>query len=344
MSLSSPKQITLSDIALELNVSKVTVSKALRDHSDISDIMKNKVELKAKELGYTPNYIARNLSSKKTGTLGLVIPKVEHHFFSRAIESIYTAAAKKNYEIIMMVSQENAEQERKHIQSLLSMRVDGLLISVTEKTSDFDIFKSIKKMAIPLVFFDRVVEDMGFNCIVSDDEKGAYELVKYAIKKGHTNIGHLGGYEKTNIGCSRFEGYKRALEEAHIMLNPKLIIRSGFSVSDGYAGFMDLYHNNLLPDMLFTVSYPVALGVYQAAKELDLSIPKDIDIISFGDSTYNKFLNPSISGVHLPAEEIAKKAVDIIDDQINNVLEIEERRIVMPVKLNIEQTCVQKVI
>lgn len=336
------KQITLADIAKKLNVSKVTVSKALRDHPDISTSTKNKVKELVNKLGYTPNYIARNLSAKKTRTIGLVIPKVDHHFLASAIESIYTTAQEKNYEIIMTVSQESAEQEIKHIRSLLSMRVDGLLISVTEKTNKTKIFQNIKKMGIPLVFFDRVIEGLGFNCIMSDDEAGAYEIVNYAIKQGYHNIGQLGGYEEINIGHSRFKGYKRALEDAGISMNPKHIIRGGFSVSDGYLGFRELYKINSLPEILFTVTYPVALGVYQAAKELSISIPNDIDVISFGDSSYNKFLNPSITSIHQPSVEIGRKAVNIIIDQINELIPVRENRIIMPVKLIIGQTCIKK--
>ena len=340
--MKSRKQITLADIARKLNISKVAVSKALRDHSDISMETKKKVKQLAKELGYTPNIIARNLSAKKTRTIGLVIPKINHHFFSEAIESIYTRAEEKNYEIIMTVSQENVEQEIKHIRSLLAMRVDGLLISVTENTKKTDIFHEIKEKEIPLIFFDRVIEDLGFNCIISDDEAGAFKIVKYAIEQGYTKIGHIGGFENTNIGKSRCSGYKKALKDANIDIDKKYMICGGFSVSDGYDGFMKMYKNDSLPEILFAVTYPVALGIYKAAKELNLSIPNDIDVISFGDASYNQFLNPSITGIHMPAKEIGKKAVELIIDQIEEKIPVEDKIIIMPVDLNIGQTCIKK--
>jgi len=340
--LKTKKQITLADLASKLKISKVAVSKALRNHSDISKETKKKVTRLAQELGYTPNIIARNLSAKKTRTIGLVIPKINHHFFSEAIESIYATANEKNYEIIMTASQENVEQEIKHIQSLLAMRVDGLLISVTENTKNTDIFTNIKERGIPLIFFDRVIENLGFNCILSDDDNGSYQLTNYAIKQGYKIFGHLGGYEETNIGRSRFSGYQKALQEANLQQNPEHIIRGGFSVSDGYNGFMKLYKKNALPEILFTVTYPVALGVYKAAKELNLSIPNDIDIISFGDASYNQFLNPSITGVHLPAKEIGDFAVNQIIDQIEERTPIEDNKIIMPVTLQIGQTCIKK--
>ncbi|MBN2281109.1 MAG: LacI family DNA-binding transcriptional regulator [Candidatus Marinimicrobia bacterium] len=340
--MKSKKQITLADIAKKLNVSKVTVSKALRNHSDISSEMKKKVQDLVDELGYTPNIIARNLSAKKTRTIGLVIPKINHHFFAEAIESIYTTAQKSNYEIIMTVSQENVDHEQKHIRSLLAMRVDGLLISVSENTTDTEIFKDLKKRHVPLVFFDRVIEGLGFNCITSDDEKGSYEIVKYAIEQGYRKIGHIGGYNNTNIGKARCEGYLRALKEAGIEPDPACLICGGFSVNDGYRGFMNFYNNKNLPQMIFAVTFPVALGIYRAVEELGLNIPRDIDVVSFGDASYNQFLNPSITGVHQPAAEIGKAALELLIDQIEEKEPIEEKKIVMPVKISLGQTCIKK--
>lgn len=340
--MKSKRQVTLADIAKKLNVSKVTVSKALRDHSDISVEMKKKVQELVDELGYTPNIIARNLSAKKTRTIGLVIPKINHHFFAEAIESIYTTAQKHNYEIIMTVSQENVEHELKHIRSLLAMRVDGLLISVTENTKDVEIFKELKKRHVPLIFFDRVIEGLGFNCIVSDDEKGSYDMIQYAIKKGYRKIGHIGGYKNTNIGKARCDGYLQALTDSGIKCNPEYLICGGFSVKDGYEGFMKLYRNNKLPEIIFAVTFPVALGIFRAADEVGMSIPDDIDVVSFGDASYNQFLNPSLTAVHQPAGEIGKTALELLIEQIEEKEPIEEKRIIMPVNIKIGQTCIEK--
>ncbi|MFP4546767.1 MAG: LacI family DNA-binding transcriptional regulator [Fidelibacterota bacterium] len=340
--MKSKKQITLADIAEKLGVSKVTISKALRDHSDISTETKKKVSEMVNEMGYTPNILARNLSAKKTRTIGLVIPKINHHFFSEAIESIYAAAQQKNYEIIMTASQECAAEEVTHIRNLLAMRVDGLLISVTEDTKDTAIFREIKKRGIPLIFFDRVINGLGFNCIMSDDEAGAFKITEHAIKQGYTKLGHIGGYKNTNIGAARCKGFTKALEAHQLTVDPDYIVCGGFSVKDGYNGFMQLHQTSNLPELLFAVTFPVALGVLQAARELNLSIPKDIDLVCFGDADYNQFLNPSITGIHMPAVDIGRKAVELIIDQIEEKSPIEEKKIVMPVTLNIGQTCIKK--
>ena len=147
--------IRLEDIAKQLDVSRVTVSKALRGHPDISSEMTKRVRKVADDLGYSPNIIARSLSARRSNMIGLVVPKIAHFFFGAVIESVYNAAFEHNIETILTVSQENAERERKHLQTLVSMRVDGIIISISQETRDVEIFRWIKQMGIPLLFLDR---------------------------------------------------------------------------------------------------------------------------------------------------------------------------------------------
>ena len=166
--------ITLDDIAKRLNVSKVTVSKALRGHPDISKETTQLVKKVAEELGYTPNYMARNLSSRHSNTIGVVIPKIAHFFFSAVIESIYDAAFYNNYEIILTVSQESEDRQTKHIESLLAMRVDGLIISITQQTRDLSIFEKVKRQGIPLTFIDRILDIPNTSSVTVDDRGGRF--------------------------------------------------------------------------------------------------------------------------------------------------------------------------
>ncbi len=340
--MSKNNQITLNDIAKKLGVSKVTVSKALRDHPDIGAATKALVKKTAVELGYMPNYIARNLSAKKSYTVGLVVPKIAHNFFASAIESIYNAAYTNNYEIVITVSQESAEKEALHIQSLLSMRVDGLLVSVTEETRNGAIFDKVHKMGIPLVFFDRTIENIGFSCVTTADFQGAYQLTKCAIERGYNKIAHLAGYHHINIGKRRLQGYKAALGDHDIKIDEGLIIRGGFSESDGYEGLMKLSRNNNLPEVIFAVTFPVALGVLKAAEELGLRVPDDLDLVSFGGSSYNRFIKPSITYVDQPAHEIGEKAMELLLYEINNRQHRGGQNITIKSRIVKGQTCVYK--
>ena len=332
------KQITLADIAEALNVSKVTISKALRNHPDIGEAMKQKVRNTAEKLGYVPNFMARNLSSQRSQTIGLVVPKIAHHFFAATIEAIYETAYEHNYEVILTVSQESAANEKKHIQTLLSMRVDGLLVSTSEQTKDTAVFKTANKRGVPLVFFDRAPDNSEFSMVTSDDEGGSYQAVRRMIRVGYTNIAHLAGYRHTNIGAKRRAGYERAMQEGGAALKPELIIEGGFSETDGYYGFFKLFKQAPLPQAIFAVTYPVALGILLAADEIGIKIPDDLDLLCFGGSEYNRFIKPPLSFVDQPTEVLGKTAVELLLSEIMNP-EQKPKNITIPTRLVICETC-----
>jgi LacI family transcriptional regulator len=331
-------QVTLDDIAEKIKVSKVTVSKALRGHPDISIETARKIKKLARELGYYPNFMARNLSSRRSNTIGVVIPKIAHFFFSSVIEAIYDAAFERNYEIILTVSQENAERELKHINSLLSMRVDGLIISVSEMTRDYSIFRTVKEMGIPITFMDRVVGIKGFNTVVADDKGGAFAATEQAIKVGYRKVGHLAGYQHINIGKQRYLGFEAAMKQYNVPIRREWVVQGGFGESDGYAGFMKLHETGGLPDFVFAVTFPVALGVYRAAGELGLKIPDDIDIIGFGNSGLNQFLSPPMSYVEQPTTELGRKSVELTLQNIQQGEKFVPQHITLPTKLVLAKT------
>ncbi|MDP4172570.1 MAG: LacI family DNA-binding transcriptional regulator [Bacteroidota bacterium] len=335
-----PKQITLSDIAQKLNVSTVTVSKALRDHPDISPETKKAVKKISEELGYSPNFMARNLSSRKSNMIGVVLPKIAQHFFSSIIEHIYDFAFANNYEIILTVSQENAERQVKHVQTLLSMRVDGMIISISQDTKDLEIFEIVKSRQIPLVFMDRIPDIDGVNKVRVDDYGGAYKAIEHAIKIGYKNIAHFSGNLDINIGRERLNGYKAALKDNGIKINPDWIVKGDFGEKSGYDSFMKLYHENKLPDLIFTVTYPVALGVYAAAQEVGMRIPDDIDVICFGDAMTQSFLSPPLSCINQPTKEIADNSMQVLLDNIHNKEDFQAKEIVIDTNLILRGTCI----
>jgi LacI family transcriptional regulator len=332
-------QVTLRDIADKLKVSKVTVSKALRDHPDISLETKQLIRDTAQDMGYTPNYLARNLSSQQSNTIGLIVPKIAHHFFATAIETIYSVAFDHGYEIMMAVSQEDAFYEKTHINTLLSMRVDGLLVSITEKTKDIEIFELVKKKNIPLVFFDRVIKNIGFSSVTTDDRGGAYKAVKHAIDCGYTKIAHLAGYRYTNIGSERYAGFEKAMKDHDLEINKDWVIEGGFGEEDGYRGFWKLFKSNNMPEVIFTVTFPVTMGMYAAVQEIGLSIPGDVDVISFGGSAYNRFFSPSMTYLDQPTAILAEKAILLLIDRIKNPGLRGEEHITIPGEIVLCQTC-----
>ncbi len=336
------KPVTMQDLANRLGISKVAVSKALRGQTDIGEATRARVVALAEELGYRPNIIARKLSAKQTRTIGLVVPKIAHHFLTQAIDSIYSTANLRDYEIVMMVSEEDDALEQRHLETLLSMRVDGLLISVTEQTTNLDIFRKISKRGTPLVFFDRVIEDVGFTCISSADHDGSVALVNHAIEQGYQRIGHIGGYQNVSIGRNRYQGYRKALTQHNLSVHKDHLVFGGFSEADGNAGLQTIYDSGSLPDMIFAVTYPVALGVLNCARQLGIRIPDDLDLICFGNSDYNAFITPSITGIYPPAPTIGATALEHLLALIETPESSSIENVIVPVDMVYADTCIKK--
>ena len=335
------KHITLSDIAKKLNVSTVTISKALRGHPDISPKTTKLVKATAEELGYSPNFMARNLSARRSNTIGIVVPKIAHHFFSSIIEHIYDYAFEHNYEIILTVSQESGIRERKHIQTLLSMRVDGIIISIAQETKNYNIFEIVKSRGVPLVFMDRTPDLAEVNKVTVDDKGGAFKAIDHAIKLGYRKIAHFSGNTSINIGRERLLGFKQAMNSNSVEINPDWIVEGGFGEKSGYDSFMKLYREKNLPDLIFAVTYPVALGIYMAAKEVGMQIPEDIDIICFGNAQVQSFLSPPLSCVNQPTDELAVKSLQVLIENIDNKENFEPRQLTIDTNLILRGTCIK---
>jgi LacI family transcriptional regulator, galactose operon repressor len=337
-------QITLEHIARRLKVSRVTVSKALRGHSDISPEMTKRVHKVAAQLGYTPNIIARSLSSRRSNMIGLVVPKIAHHFFAAVIEAVYDTAFANNYETILTVSQENADREKKHLQTLVAMRVDGIIISISQGTTDMERFRWIKKMGIPLVFVDRHPEPAptGFSSVLVDDRDGAFRAAEQAIKVGYRTLGFIGGNLTVNIGRNRLQGFKEALKKHGIPVNREWIVPTGYGREDGVAGFKQLCLSKQLPEFVLAATYPVALGIFEAARAMRVRIPEDVDIICFGDSDVGQFIVPSISVVHQPTHELGTTAVRVLLDAILRSETTKPQQIVLPTQLVLRESCTTK--
>jgi LacI family transcriptional regulator len=323
----------LDDLAKILGVSKVTISKALRNHPDISDETKIKVRQLAENLGYRPNINARNLSSRKSNIIGLVVPKIAHFFFGSIIEAIYDSAFENKYESVITVSQEISAREKQHIESLLSMKVDGLIVSITEQTKDYSIFERVIKMNIPMVFIDRVPDIAGVPSITVDDKGGAFSAVEYFIQKGYRNISLIGGYDYINIGKARTQGYYDAMNKFNVPINEKWIIKGGFGEEDGYNAFKQLLKSGQLPEAILAVTYPVALGLYEAASEVGIKIPKDINVTCFGNNIF-KYMAPSVFNyVDQPTHELGTTAVSLLCNLMNNPDKEFDRQIELPTRL-----------
>ena len=310
--------VTQLDIAKKLDVTRITVSKALRNHPDISTEMKKRVHETAEKLGYVPNLIAKNLTSQKTCTIGLVIPDLENSFFAYITDSVIDAASEREYNVLVTVSRESRENEIQNIQNLIGMRVDGMLVCLTQQSDDSKIFDHVKKIGIPLVFFDRQIEQLNLSSVVFDDRNGAFSALDKIIEEGYTKIAHFAGYQKINIGRERCLGYKDALSKYNIKINADWILEGGFEVIDGERSFMKLYNENNLPEVILAVNDRVALGIYHAARKVGINIPEDIGIVAFGFNEIAELFAPPLAIINQHPRQMGKLAMDLLYKEIEH--------------------------
>jgi LacI family transcriptional regulator len=289
------RHTTQEDIARKLKVTRITVSKALRGHPDISTAMKTRVLEAAAEMGYSPNQIAQQLTARSSKTIGVIVPDLENSFFSHVVNSIIDTANASGYQILLAVSRENEEIEKNNIQNLIGKRVDGLLVCLSQHTVDAGIFESVRKMEMPLVFFDRSLPGYGFSCVAFDDNQGVRQAIDRLTVSGFTRIAHLSGYSTTSIGRERLEGYRAGLERNGLILWKEWVIEGGYEITDGYESFMKLHKRGNLPEIILTVNDRVALGVYKACREVGLRIPEDIGVVGFGFPETAEMFSPPLA-------------------------------------------------
>lgn len=321
--------VTQLDIAKKLNVSRITVSKALRNHPDISAKMKEMVRKAVEEMGYSPNLIATQLSLRKTFTIGIVVPDLENSFFAYLIDSIIDTATERDYHIILTVSREKEEIEKLNISNLIGMRVDGLLVCVSQNTVEPEIFEYAGKMGIPLVFFDRALKSIGFSYVVFDDKSGTKDAITQIIAGGYKKIAHFAGYSKISIGRERCSSYKDALKSNGLSVKKEWIIEGGYEIDDGFRAFEKLFSAGNLPEIILAVNDRVALGASRAIRKAGLKIPEDIGIIGYGFSETAQQFSPTLSIINQDPRKMGKIAANMLIDEIQGKSDISPSRVLV---------------
>ena len=309
---------TIKDLARELNLSPSTVSRALRNHPDISPLTKKRVISLADKLDYHPDSIARSLQTKKTKTIGVIVPEIKQPFFASVINGIEEFAFAAGYTIIVCQSNETYEREVVYTRSLVSHRVAGLLVSLSKSTKNFDHFRVLQRRKVPVVFFDRVSNEIKASKVVVDDYNGAFDVVSHLIQSGYKRIAHLAGPKNLSISKFRLKGYKDALEQGNLAFSGDLVVNGGLDDTDGIVGFQKLLNLKPLPDAVFAVNDPVAIGAFVAIKDHGLIIPTDIALAGFSNTHMTSLLDPPLTTVEQPSYEIGKTAAQLLMEQINS--------------------------
>jgi len=312
--------VTIKDIARELGISPSTVSRALKDHPDISPQTKIQVRELVEKLKYKPNAVALSLRSRKTNIIGVIVPEMVHHFFSSVISGIEEEAIAAGYNVMIFQSNESYEREILNVQALLASRVDGVLVSISKNTKKISHLKELMDNDIPVVLFDRANDELETDKVIVDDFTGALEAVEYLIKSGCRRIAHFAAPQHMNIGYLRQRGYISALEKNGIAIDDDLIVKC-----DTHHEALEETHKIMAlpnpPDAFFTVNDLAAAGVLTVLKKLGLKVPEDISIIGFSDTLVSTVTDPPLSSVSQHGFEMGQIAAKILLQRVESGIE-----------------------
>ncbi len=326
------RAVTIKDIAKELNIAPSTVSRALKNHQNISEQTKLKVQALAEKWNYQPNIMATSLKpnimatslkSNKTNVIGVIIPEISHYFFSTVLSGIEDTAQQYGYRVIFTQSSENYEREVKNTQTLLANRVDGVLISISKYTSDFAHIKKMKDADIPIVLFDRITKEIDTDYVVVNDFFAAKNAVSHLIKTGCRNIAFFGSLSNLLITQNRKNGYKDALREAKIPVKKELIFEAD-SYDEAYSTIFRLLNDEQPLDAVFTVNDSTAIGALTALKEFGKRIPEDVSIMGFTDSIISRVCDPPLSTIAQDGYKMGEIATKALLQRINDKSEKQE--------------------
>ncbi len=311
-------RITITDIARKLNVSTSTVSRALTEHGDVKAETREKIIAFAKEMDYQPDPFAVQLRKRTSKTIGVIIPKIENRFFSKALSGMQEYANKHGFNLLISQSEEAVDQEKKNLENMIKNQVAGLITSISLETNDFSHFKKVLNSETPIVFFDRVSESLISSQVIIDDYEASFKAVMHLLEQGCKNIAHITGPQSLLNNRSRHAGYKNALKHYEIPYKEELVVvlptYEAINVPEILLNLLKP-KNNL--DGIFAINDLVAIEIIHHLKKSDFKIPEDIAIVGFNNETISQFIDPPLTTVESPAWELGHRSCEILIQHIN---------------------------
>lgn len=330
------KPITIRDIARELNISVSTVSRALQNHPDISEKTKDVVRECARRLNYKPNIMASNLRTSKNTTIGVVIPELNHHFFSSVLDGIEQAANEAGYNILICQTGEDVQKEIRSVHTLIGSRVAGILVGVSKQTTNLQHLQDILDNGIQLVLYDRPCPSLKCDQVVSDDYMGAFNAVEYLIQTGKRKIMYLSSSFQLEVSRRRYQGWRDALTQYRIPITDDMIVECD-TRSKAIIATPSILQRDQRPDAIFCVNDDCAAGVLHVAKILGMTIPNDLSICGFSDAPLCRATQPMLTTVQQHGVDIGKRAMQRLLIRLNGDDKIPQTEMV-PTDLIVRET------
>ena len=306
------KRITIKDLAKALDIHHSTVSRALRNDPKVKDETKKKIVKMARSFGYQVNRNALHLRGDTNNTIALVVPNIRHIYFTNIISYLTNIAYKNGFVVSVFESNEDYNQEQEIINTIIQYNFSGVIASIAKNTMDSKHFQLLSKYDIPLVFFDRVCEDIQTPKVLVDNYEAAFNATRLLIKKGYQRIAHVNGPVHLNVFRDRQSGYNDALIESKLDYQNHMVIKKQFTIEDGKAGLIHLLKQKEQPDAILSSSSLLSIGILLQAKKEGLIIPKNLALIGFGDNEMAEILEPGITSIIQPENEIASYAFELM--------------------------------
>jgi len=329
--------LTQEDIAQAVGLSRMTIYRYLTGKS-VTQKTRDKIERFINNRGYRPNLTARGLVLKQTKLIGLLVPSVSYSYYPEVVEALQKEIRTRGYNILLCVSNEDPEQEREELDLLLSIPVDGIIISPTSKSQSEANCKLLEKEKPPFVMFDRYFTNVNASYVTTNSYAASKKLVQHLIDMGHRSIAHIGGPRSNAFAEGILQGYRRALQKNKIAVDEDLIASVAMDGSDCIPAFQKILQQKKRPTAVQAVNDPVAIEILKAANKMAIRVPEDLAVIGFSDSRLAEMLAVPLTTVREPTKIMAAEAVNILVDQIETK---SKKKIIksLPGKIILRRSC-----
>ena len=336
----SKRHISLKDLATELGVSISTVSRALKNHPDISPELTKKIQQLATDKKYTPNPLAMGLLRQQTKMIGVIVPDIVTHFYSSIISGIEEIAKENGYFIIIASSNESLEKEKESVNNLLKSRIEGLIVCISQQTNSFEHFEHLIQNEIPLVFFDRVVESLAVPSVTVDGADAAKNVTRHFYENSCRRIAYISGPDHLNISKHRKAGYLMGLKECGLKFNSEYLVECNLNTEEATLATRKLLSLKQIPDAIFGINDTIAFAAMKEIKKHKLKIPDDIALVGFTDEFHSTVVEPALTSVTHPMLQMGREAARLFFESIEKGQSFAEK-VVLPTSLIIRESSVK---
>jgi LacI family transcriptional regulator len=329
--------VTLADIAREVGVSKMTVSRAINNHPLISTETRERILAVARRLNYQPNQYARALVTQRSHLIGVIVPDLMNLYFAEVTRAVEAVARPAGFQLLICSSDENATREMSEVEALLH-RTDGLIVCSVLAPTEAKTYRRLVKDGAKIVLVDRTMEDVSCPSVVTDNVQVGRMATEHLIALGHRRIGHLRG-DRSSVSEDRLDGYRQALATHGLRFDKSLVHECGLLEVEGYRVMRAWLRDGRVPAAIFAVNDPAAIGAMKALEEAGLRVGVDVALIGAGNLHYGEMLRVPLSTISWSRSQMGERAAQLLFQAINGAVPSRSHNVILPPELVIRDSC-----